>query len=498
MRTSPGRLARIVAGALAVAAPTIAAQPATPREDCAPDAARDLLATGADVRITRQEVEARIEGSLWELRAALRRGREEQVELLVNSILLEREAEKHGKTTIALLEQEVISKVRPPTEAEVRAFYEQNRDRLPGGFGANRTAILRHLGRERENEEAGRLARRLRARADVRILTEGIDLSSTTLAPTTPVASVDGATLTLASVDAQLLPLLAYLEEETYALRRSALDAILEEILFAKEARARGLSLEALLEAEVVPSIRPVGDEDVLAFYEENKDRMDADVADPEGRLRILDHLQRREAERARAAFVDRLRREGGIEIFLLPPTAAAERLAPPDQPSLGPEDAPVTLVAFVDFECEKCSEVHEILREAASAFGASLRIVLRDFPLSAHEHAYAAALAAEAAREQGKYWEYVAVLFRGAPALGSEKLREYAREVGLDARRFEDALSSRKHADKVALDRRDGLSLGVISTPTVFVGGRRLPDESRAAIREAIEEALRARAAAR
>ena len=117
-----------------------------------------------------------------------------------------------------------------------------------------------------------------------------------------------------------------------------------------------------------------------------------------------------------------------------------------------------------------------------------------RDFPLRQHPDAFKAAEAAEAAREQGKYWEYIEILMRNQSALGVVKLKEYAAELALDRLRFDQALESGKFAETVQRDIEDGMRLGIDSTPTVFINGRRMSDKSYDALKVHIEAALKAR----
>jgi len=125
--------------------------------------------------------------------------------------------------------------------------------------------------------------------------------------------------------------------------------------------------------------------------------------------------------------------------------------------------------------------------------FGDRVRLVVRDFPLSQHANARKAAEAAEAAREQGKYWEYAAVLFRNQSALGVDKLRQYATEVGLDRAKFDASLDSGKFAEKVQRDVIDGHKLGINGTPTLYVNGKRVSDNSYENVKSVVESALKA-----
>ncbi|HKG15313.1 MAG TPA: thioredoxin domain-containing protein, partial [Pyrinomonadaceae bacterium] len=123
--------------------------------------------------------------------------------------------------------------------------------------------------------------------------------------------------------------------------------------------------------------------------------------------------------------------------------------------------------------------------------YGERVRLVVRDFPLSQHADAQKAAEAAEAAREQGKYWEYVAILFQNQSALQADKLKEYASHVGLDRAKFDAALDSGKFTESVRRDLHDGDRAGVVGTPTVFLNGRRVTDTSYEGLKAAVEAAL-------
>jgi protein-disulfide isomerase len=158
-----------------------------------------------------------------------------------------------------------------------------------------------------------------------------------------------------------------------------------------------------------------------------------------------------------------------------------------------GTANALVTIVEFTDFQCPSCAQQFPILDQIVSEFGDRVRLVVRDFPLSQHANARKAAEAAEAAREQGKYWEYAGVLFRNQSALGIDKLRQYASELGLDRARFDASLNSGKFAEKVQRDVVDGRKLGINGTPTFYINGKRVSDNSYESLKSAIESALKA-----
>jgi Na+/H+ antiporter NhaA len=140
-----------------------------------------------------------------------------------------------------------------------------------------------------------------------------------------------------------------------------------------------------------------------------------------------------------------------------------------------GPEDAPVTLVEYGDFECPFCGRAEPTLREILADFGDELRFVFRDLPLSdVHPRAQLAAEASEAAAAQGKYWEMHDLLFDRQDALAPQDLVRYAEELGLDAERFRDELRRRVYAPGIAEDVETADESNVAGTPTFFVNGRR------------------------
>jgi Na+/H+ antiporter NhaA len=141
-----------------------------------------------------------------------------------------------------------------------------------------------------------------------------------------------------------------------------------------------------------------------------------------------------------------------------------------------GPEDAPVTLVEYGDFECPYCGRAEGAIRELlVSSFGDEVRYVWRHLPLNdVHPHAQLAAEAAEAAAAQGRFWEMHDVLLRHQGALSTNHLKTYAVELGLDGAQLLEDLRHRKYEPRVSDDVASADESGVSGTPTFFVNGRR------------------------
>jgi protein-disulfide isomerase len=158
---------------------------------------------------------------------------------------------------------------------------------------------------------------------------------------------------------------------------------------------------------------------------------------------------------------------QGSGEVTRYPVTAD-------DDYVLGPADAPITIVEFSDYECPFCIKFHgEVLGRLLEVYGGEIQFVYRDFPLtSLHPNAFTAALAANCAGEQGRYYEYHDALFSGRYGLGAGAYEQYAAELGLDIGLFNACYESNKYEGEVQADFDFAAQLGVRSTPTFFING--------------------------
>jgi len=162
-------------------------------------------------------------------------------------------------------------------------------------------------------------------------------------------------------------------------------------------------------------------------------------------------------------------------------PTSPIIQVSLDDDPVLGNQDAPVTIVEFSDFQCPFCSRFYQQtlpLIEKNYIQTGIVKLVYRDFPLDIHPNAVPAHIAAECADEQGKFWEYHDLLFDRQSEwqglfLGSaeEKFSQYASGLGLDTTSFESCMKSDEIANEVAQDFQAGVQYGSSGTPTFFIG---------------------------
>lgn len=182
--------------------------------------------------------------------------------------------------------------------------------------------------------------------------------------------------------------------------------------------------------------------------------------------------------------------------------TFSSENLIRSDSPTLGPANAPVTLVEFLDPECESCAAFSPVVKSILKENEDNIRLVVRYMPL--HPNSFNAATFTEAAGEQGKYWEAQELLFKKQPEWGTKHgapsaeqpdvstlLKKYADELGLDKAKIDTVFTERRYTAKLQRDLKDGQALGVRQTPTFFVNGRRLARFSEADLRALIKEEL-------
>ena len=153
-------------------------------------------------------------------------------------------------------------------------------------------------------------------------------------------------------------------------------------------------------------------------------------------------------------------------------------RLTPPISDrdhTKGPDDSPVTLVEYGDYECPYCGQAENSVHEIQERTGNAVRMVFRHFPnRTVHPHAGLAAEAAEAASAQGKFWEMHDLLFQHQDQLEESDLIEYAHEIGLDEERFRTELDAHTHSEKIREDFKSGRESGVQGTPTWYINGKR------------------------
>jgi protein-disulfide isomerase len=258
-----------------------------------------------------------------------------------------------------------------------------------------------------------------------------------------------------------------------YEGRRLALEAMIADSLVAEAAKKSGMSTDGYLEAETAKRVMPVTDAEVAAFYKENINQMQGRSLEAIAPT-ITRYLTDQRRAQARDAVIEELRTKGpAIRVSLEAPRSNVTVAA--SNPSVGSASAPITLVEFSDYQCPYCGRVEPTLKRLRAAYGDKIRFVWKDFPLTQiHPQAFKASEAAHCAGDQGKYWDLHDVLFSKQSELQLDDLKRHALTLGLKTDDFNQCLDSGKYAERVRDGVAEGGQLGVNSTPTVFINGRR------------------------
>ena len=416
----------------------------------------EVLATAAGHKFTIRDLSAETQDTLLKFPEVMKEARKAMLEELINSRVVAAEAVAMGVSSGRLLAIEK-AKAPAPTEAEIKKTYDDNKAQLGDvALDKIRENIIAYLRRGAEEKAIKNLIVSLRAKYRPVI---GKDINAPVLAPTDVIATVGGKPVTAAEFSKVFAYPIYGIEAEMADRLLSDLDEAILNVLAADEAKALGIDTSTLIARETT-----------------NKMKDFSDV----------------ERDALNAAFGKKLNDKYKVTLLYKFPEPPVEPVAADDDPSQGPASAPVTVVMFSDFQCSACSATHPLLKEAIAAYPGKVRLVVRDFPLeSIHKDSLAAARAAAAANAQGKFFEYIEILYKNQAAQDEASLKKYASDLGLNASQFDIDFKSDKALAEIKKDIADGEAVGINGTPTIFVNGRRVGDLSVDAFKRAIDRAL-------
>jgi protein-disulfide isomerase len=286
------------------------------------------------------------------------------------------------------------------------------------------------------------------------------------------VAEVDGRRITLAELDERLATKLAPLEQQIYDAREEGLREMIGEVLLEKEAKSRGMSVDAVLAAEVEAKVPQPSNERIAQVYGANRERL-VGMPQDQAYAQIESALMGQGQATRRREFRQELIKKASVQTNLAPPRVSVS--VPKTAPALGPADAKITIVGFLDYQCPYCHRSQAAIERLLEAYKGKVRLVHQDFPLDIHERAFSAAQAAHCAGDQGKFWEYHRSLLTAQGGFDAADLKARAATLGLDAAAFGACLVSKRHDKEIHAGLEMGQKLGVNSTPTFFINGRRL-----------------------
>jgi protein-disulfide isomerase len=270
-------------------------------------------------------------------------------------------------------------------------------------------------------------------------------------------------------------------EVSLYQLKKKWIDQKARSLLFESAAKKAGLSVDDWEAREIDNKVTPPSDEDVKRLAQQIIRQQKAGSqpnealvtrAEKQARQYIMQQLRLRRADE----LYQELLKKHPLKLLLKKPEILKVNVTYSRQdPVSGPEKAPVTIIAFSDFQCSYCRRGHDTLKEIEKAYPGKIRFVQRQYPLDFHKRARASAEAALCAGDQGQFWTYADKLFANQQKLEDADLQKYAEELKLNIGQFKQCLSGHKYAAQIDRDLEDGSSYGVHATPAYFINGRLL-----------------------
>jgi protein-disulfide isomerase len=265
---------------------------------------------------------------------------------------------------------------------------------------------------------------------------------------------------------------------QLYDARKEAVDQLVDDYLLQQAAKKEKLSVADYIKREINDKVvAEVNDATAKKFYDENKDKIPAlKTAGSFDQIkdRLIAALRQRDAQQQHEQLLARLRKESDTKILLEPPRIAVN-LSAASHPTLGPKNAPITMIEFADFQCPFCKRSEDAVKAVHDKYGDKVRLVFMDFPLSFHPHAMPAANAARCAAAQDKFWQFHDALFADQSKLEPADLKATAKTLGLDTAKFNACFDKNQYSQAIQKDLEEGHKLNVTGTPTFFIDGREI-----------------------
>ncbi|MBF0126918.1 MAG: DsbA family protein [Magnetococcales bacterium] len=279
--------------------------------------------------------------------------------------------------------------------------------------------------------------------------------------------------LTVESLDKELVGKYYDLDRKRYMLRMRLLQQKLADHLLDLEAKAKGMTSDQFLKSEMEKRIRKITDEEVETFLKANRGEAPPSGDPAQEKSYVRQQMEEEAQDEAFTQFMGELVKKHKVEVLLQAPTPPRVAVNGPMEPSRGNVKAPVTIVEFSDFQCPYCKKGQQLLQDLAKKYSPDqVRVVFRHYPVPGHDQAAEAAEASMCAHEQGRFWEYHDALFAQQEALGAKLYGEIAGKLKLDADKFNACMAGNKQVPRISGDFEEGSRLGVTGTPTFFING--------------------------
>lgn len=301
-------------------------------------------------------------------------------------------------------------------------------------------------------------------------LTLALPMAATAQDASEVVATVGDLTITRGDLEKSVKAQLIEVDNQRYEILEEGLNNLVSEKLLGLEAKAEGKTLEAYQKEIMSAPVAEPSDADVQKVYDENKEQLGGKTLD-EVKGRIVEYLKNQERAQKAQALLASLRTKYPSSIKLAPPVVEVSDGGRESRG--GGAGAPITIIAFSDYECPYCKKAEIVVAEVMTTYGDKIRYVHRDYPLPFHKFATPAAMTARCAGQQGKFWEAHDALFKAQ--LSDESIAGVVTSLGLDKAKYDACMADPKTKAMVDEDTAAGGEVGVSGTPAFFINGRML-----------------------
>ncbi len=290
--------------------------------------------------------------------------------------------------------------------------------------------------------------------------------------PTDVVATIGDQNITRAELDKAVKSQMIELDNQRYEILEQGLNNLVSEKVLTMDAKEKGKTLEEYQKELLSAPVDEPSAEQVQKIYDENKDQpgIDGKPLD-EVKGRIVEYLKKQQRVQKVQTLLTDLKKKYNTTIKMERPVVAVTdggRMSRGGGPS-----APVTIIAFSDYECPYCKSAEPTIQQVIAAYGDKVRYVHRDYPLPFHKFARKAAETARCAGEQGKFWEVHDALYKAA--LSDEAIDSAVATLGVDKTKLAACLDAGTAKKMVDEDMEAGGDIGVSGTPTFYINGHQM-----------------------
>ena len=262
-----------------------------------------------------------------------------------------------------------------------------------------------------------------------------------------------------------------YIQSRHELLQQTAHRMVVNEAM-EDRAKSEGMELDPWLEKAVSSRIAPATEDEITAFFDRYKSQMNGQELNVV-RPQVVAAIEQQRGAEAAKVLVGELYEAYKIEVDVPYPEMPRIPIEEGGNPSVGPADAEITIVEFAEYQCSYCSRAKVTIDRLMEEYEGRIRLVYRDFPLQFHERAIPAAIAANCAGEQSRYWEMHSTLLSGQANLDDASLEKYAESSGLDMDKWRACLAKPEvQIQEIMADMEAGSKAGVTGTPAFFVNG--------------------------